>query len=53
MPLDVLGRTRATIEYTTRPWFERARQTVNIFNSRDCRLKVFDMNLEFLVKASQ
>jgi hypothetical protein len=53
MPLDVLGRTRATIEYITRPWFERTRQAVNIFNSRDCRLKVFDINLEFLVKASQ
>ncbi len=53
MPLDVLGRTRATIKYIDCPLFKRTAQTVKICDSWDCRLKLFDMNLEFLVNGFQ
>ena len=52
MPLDVLGRTRATLMYSTSlPWPRGLGNLVKIHRDRDRLLKFLILNEEFLVNA--
>ena len=53
MPLDVLGRTRATLMRSTsiEPWPKGLGNLVNAHRDRDRCLKLFILNEEFLVIA--
>lgn len=53
MPLDVLGRTRATLkESTCFPWPKGPGNPLNLLRARDWGLQLFPMNEEFPVSAS-
>ena len=53
MPLDVLGRTRATLNRSTcSPSLRRAGKPLNPIRGRDRGLQLFPVNQEFLVGAS-
>ncbi|KAI4475294.1 hypothetical protein M0802_015211 [Mischocyttarus mexicanus] len=53
MPLDVLGRTRATLkESTCFPWPKGPGNPLNLLRARDWGLQLFPMNAEFPVSAS-
>ena len=53
MPLDVLGRTRATLkESTCPPWPKGPGNPLNLLRARDWGLQLFPMNEEFPVSAS-
>ena len=53
MPLDVLGRTRATLKKSACfPWPKGAGNPLNLLRARDWGLQLFPMNEEFLVSAS-
>ena len=55
MPLDVLGRTRATLMHTTsfQPWLKSLGNLLNVHRARDRSLQLLVLNEEFLVSASQ
>lgn len=53
MPLDVLGRTRATLkESACPPWPKGPGNPLNLLRARDWGLQLFPMNEEFPVSAS-
>ena len=53
MPLDVLGRTRATLkESACLPWPKGPGNPLNLLRARDWGLQFFPMNEEFPVSAS-
>lgn len=53
MPLDVLGRTRATLkESACLPWPRGPGNPLNLLRARDWGLQLFPMNEEFPVSAS-
>ena len=54
MPLDVLGRTRATLMHATslEPWPRGLGNLVNMHRDRDRLLQLLILNEEFLVNAS-
>ena len=53
MPLDVLGRTRATLkESACVPWPKGPGNPLNLLRARDWGLQLFPMNEEFPVSAS-
>jgi hypothetical protein len=53
MPLDVLGRTRATLMHIPSvPGLKRSGNLVNVYRDGDWRLQLFVINEEFLVSAS-
>jgi hypothetical protein len=55
MPLDVLGRTRATLKASTcvyRPWPRGPGNPLKRLRARDWGLQFFPMNEEFPVSAS-
>ena len=53
MPLDVLGRTRATLkESACPPWPSGPGNPLNLLRARDWGLQFFPMNEEFPVSAS-
>ena len=53
MPLDVLGRTRATLkESACPPWPKGPGNQLNLLRARDWGLQLFPMNEEFPVSAS-
>ena len=55
MPLDVLGRTRATLMHATSYTFPGSRGSGNLWNvhrDRDRSLQLLILNEEFLVNAS-
>ena len=53
MPLDVLGRTRATLMHSTSvPWPKGLGNLVNLHRDRDRLLQLLILNEEFLVNAS-
>ena len=53
MPLDVLGRTRATLkESACPPWPKGPGNPLNLLRARDWGLQFFPMNEEFPVSAS-
>lgn len=53
MPLDVLGRTRATLkESACFPWPKGPGNPLNLLRARDWGLQLFPMNEEFPVSAS-
>lgn len=53
MPLDVLGRTRATLKETAcPPWPKGPGNPLNLLRARDWGLQLFPMNEEFPVSAS-
>ena len=54
MPLDVLGRTRATMmeAASNSPWPEGPGNLVKLYRVRDRPLELLDVNEEFLVSAS-
>lgn len=53
MPLDVLGRTRATLkESACPPWPSGPGNPLNLLRARDWGLQLFPMNEEFPVSAS-
>ena len=53
MPLDVLGRTRATLTYaTSSPCPKGPGNLVNVCRDRDRLLQLLILNEEFLVNAS-
>lgn len=53
MPLDVLGRTRATLkESACTPWPKGSGNPLNLLRARDWGLQLFPMNEEFPVSAS-
>ena len=54
MPLDVLGRTRATLTHATSniPWSEGLGNLMNVCRDRDRSLQLLILNEEFLVNAS-
>ena len=53
MPLDVLGRTRATLkESACLPWPKGPGNPLNLLRARDWGLQLFPMNEEFPVNAS-
>ncbi len=55
MPLDVLGRTRATLTYATSfiSWLGRVRVILyNVCRARDRSLELWIVNEEFLVSIS-
>ena len=53
MPLDVLGRTRATLTHATSfSFFERGGQSLNVRRDRDRLLQLLILNEEFLVNAN-
>lgn len=53
MPLDVLGRTRATLkESTCFPWPKGPGNPLKLLRARDWGLQLFPMNEEFPVNAS-
>ena len=52
MPLDVLGRTRATLMNSTSPsWIERFRKSLKFHRDGDRLLQLLILNEEFLVIA--
>ena len=53
MPLDVLGRTRATLMHSTsyEPWPRGLGNLVNVHSDRDRLLQLLILNEEFLVNA--
>ena len=52
MPLDVLGRTRATLMHSTSlPWPRGLGNLVNMHRDRDRLLQLLILNEEFLVNA--
>jgi len=53
MPLDVLGRTRATLMCSSSvyPWLRSLGNLLNSHRDRDCSLQLLNMNEEFLVNA--
>jgi hypothetical protein len=52
MPLDVLGRTRATLMYSTSlPWLRSLGNLLNVHRDRDRLLQLLILNEEFLVNA--
>ena len=52
MPLDVLGRTRATLMHSTSsPWPRGLGNLVNVHRDRDRLLQLLILNEEFLVNA--
>ena len=52
MPLDVLGRTRATLkESACLPWAKGPVNPLNLLRARDWGLQLFPMNEEFSVSA--
>jgi hypothetical protein len=53
MPLDVLGRTRATLkESACRPWPKGSGNPLNLLRAWDWGLQLFPMNEEFPVSVS-
>lgn len=53
MPLDVLGRTRATLkESACPPWPRGSGNPLKLLRARDWGLQLFPMNEEFPVSAS-
>jgi hypothetical protein len=54
MPLDVLGRTRATLTYAAslQPWLRGLGNLVNVRRDGDRLLQLLIFNEEFLVNAS-
>ena len=53
MPLDVLGRTRATLMHSTSvPWPRGLGNLLNVHRDRDRLLQLLILNEEFLVNAS-
>ncbi len=53
MPLDVLGRTRATLTHvTSSPWPKGPGNLLNVCRDRDRLLQLLILNVEFLVNAS-
>lgn len=53
MPLDVLGRTRATLTHATSPpWPKGPGNLLNVCRDRDRLLQLLILNEEFLVNAS-
>src|SRR5437588_3224303 len=54
MPLDVLGRTRATLTEptSTSPWPEGLGNLLKLHRAGDSPLQLLDFNEEFLVSAS-
>ena len=54
MPLDVLGRTRATLMHSTsvQPWPRGLGNLVNVHRDRDRLLQLLILNEEFLVNAN-
>ena len=53
MPLDVLGRTRATLMKTASiPWSRDLGNLVKLYRAGDSPLQLLDFNEEFLVSAS-
>ena len=53
MPLDVLGRTRATLmNSTSTPWIERFRKSLKFHRDGDRLLQLLIFNEEYLVSAS-
>nr|AGM32227.1 Ac1147-like protein [Coptotermes formosanus] len=53
MPLDVLGRTRATLkESACPPWPKGPGNPLNLLRARDWGLQLFPMDEEFPVSAS-
>ena len=53
MPLDVLGRTRATLKSSAcSPFLRRTGKPLNPFRGRDRGLQLFPLNQEFPVGAS-
>lgn len=52
MPLDVLGRTRATLMHSTSvPWPRGLGNLLNVHRDRDRLLQLLILNEEFLVNA--
>ena len=51
MPLDVLGRTRATLTYATSLLVRKVRVISNVCRDRDRLLQLLILNEEFLVNA--
>ncbi len=52
MPLDVLGRTRATLMHSTSlPWLRSLGNLLNMYRDRDRLLQLLILNEEFLVNA--
>ncbi len=54
MPLDVLGRTRATLmkAASNSPWPEGLGNLLKLHRAGDCPLQLLDINEEFLVSVS-
>jgi hypothetical protein len=53
MPLDVLGRTRATLTHAASfSWLKSPDNLVNVCRDRDRLLQLLILNEEFLVNAS-
>ena len=53
MPLDVLGRTRATLMHSTSvPWPRGLGNLLNVHRDRDRLLQLLILNEEFLVNAN-
>ena len=54
MPLDVLGRTRATLMHSTslQPWLRGLGNLLNVHRDGDRLLQLLIFNEEFLVSAS-
>ena len=54
MPLDVLGRTRATLIKATsiQPWPEGPGNLLKLYRAGDSPLQLLDFNEEFLVSVS-
>ncbi len=54
MPLDVLGRTRATLTHSTsiHPWLKSLGNLLKVRRARDRSLQLLVLNEEFLVNAS-
>ena len=53
MPLDVLGRTRATLMHSTSPpWPRGLGNLLNVHRDRDRLLQLLILNEEFLVNAA-
>ena len=54
MPLDVLGRTRATLTKpaSISPYLKRLGNLVKLYRAGDSPLQLLDLNEEFLVSAS-
>ena len=53
MPLDVLGRTRATLTHaTSSPWPKGPGNLLNVCRDRDRLLQLLILNEEFLVDAN-